>query len=106
MPKEMPEPVDPNDKKQLPDPNTWIYEAYDKLRLRINEIMDPLNAYLETLKKYSNEYKLNPQEIIKALDDDENPPEADVLRKDVIFHQKEANRLMTEIPDHIIVSMF
>jgi dynein heavy chain len=29
-----------------------------------------------------------------------------MLRKDVIFHQKEAARLMQEIPDSIIVSMF
>lgn len=105
-PETMPEVPDPADKKLLPDPNTWIYEAYSKLRMKISETIDPLEAYLVTLKKYSAEYKLNPQEIIKVLDDDENPPEADVLRKDVIFHQKEANRLMAEIPDNIIVSMF
>lgn len=40
------------------------------------------------------------------MDDEENPTEPDVLRRDVILHQKEANRLMTEIPDSIIVSMF
>jgi hypothetical protein len=27
-PTEMPEKPDPNDKRQLPDENTWIYQAY------------------------------------------------------------------------------
>lgn len=82
----MPEKPDPNDKRQLPDPNTWIYEAFQKLRENILQTIDPLEAYLETLKKYSSEYKLDPQAIIRVLDDDENPPEAEALRKDVIFH--------------------
>lgn len=56
--------------------------------------------------KYQNEYKLNPEEYIKKLDDDDNPPEIDFLRKDVMFHQQEAERLKNEIPDFIIVSLF
>jgi hypothetical protein len=66
----------------------------------------PLNQYLETLKKYKAEYILDPHKIISELDDDENPPEAEVLKKGVIFHRKEADRLMNEIPDSIVVSMF
>jgi len=42
---------------------------------------------------------LDPVEVISKLDDDENPPEPEALRKDIIFHKKEAERLMTEIPD-------
>jgi hypothetical protein len=40
------------------------------------------------------------------LDQEDNPPEAEVVRRDVIFHQKEAARLKAEIPDSIVVSMF
>ena len=40
------------------------------------------------------------------MDDEENPPEAENLRKDVIFHRKEAERLSKEIPEQIVVSMF
>ena len=105
-PYEMPVKPDPSKKQLLPDPNTWIYEAFDKLRNAVQQIVDPLNQYLDTLKKYKNEYSLNPQEIIANLDDDENPPEADVLKKGVIMHRAEAERLMGEIPDSIIVSMF
>ena len=68
--------------------------------------MEPLHAYLDTLKKYKSEYILDPFKVIKDLDDDENPPEAEVLRKGVIMHRADAERLMNEIPDSIIVSMF
>lgn len=102
----MPEKPDPANKKLLPDSNTWIYQAFEKLQNRINEVVAPLNKYLETLKKYKAEYILDPHKIIAELDDDENPPEAEVLKKGVIFHRKEADRLMNEIPDSIVVSMF
>lgn len=105
-PRERPEVPDPADKRQLPDPNTWIYEAYQKLNVRLAETLAPLDDYLATLKKYSAEFKLDPQAIIKQMDDEENPPEADVLKKDVLLHQREAARLMQEIPDSIVVSMF
>ena len=105
-PRERPEKPDPANKRQLPDPNTWIYEAFTNLQSRLSETLEPLDQYLSTLKKYSNEFKLDPLAIIKTMDDEENPPEADVLKKDVLLHQKEAARLMLEIPDSIIVSMF
>lgn len=61
---------------------------------------------METLKKYSAEFKLDKEEIIRVMDDDDNPPEAEALRGQVKFHQKEAQRLMAQIPDSIVVSMF
>jgi len=69
----MPEKPDPNDKKQLPDENTWIYEAYTKLRSAILETIEPLDQYLATLNKYKTEFKLDPAKTIAQMDDDENP---------------------------------
>jgi dynein heavy chain len=105
-PQEMPAKPDPKDKKQLPDENSWIYEAFVKLRSRLLETIEPLDVYLATLNKYKAEFRLDPVKIIKEKDDDENPPDAKDLRGDVIFHQKEAARIMKEIPDSIVVSMF
>lgn len=105
-PESMPEKPDPANKKLLPDPNTWIFEAFDKLRTAIQQVVEPLHAYLDTLKKYKSEYVLDPFKVIKDLDDDDNPPEAETLRKGVIMHRADAERLMNEIPDSIIVSMF
>ena len=82
----MPEVPDPSDKKALPDPNAWIYQAYSKLRAKIVETIEPLELYLATLKKYQTEYKLDKHQVIRVLDDDENPPEPTNLRADVIFH--------------------
>mmetsp|Transcript_9535 Transcript_9535/g.9126 ORF Transcript_9535/g.9126 Transcript_9535/m.9126 type:complete len:82 (-) Transcript_9535:2790-3035(-) len=61
---------------------------------------------MATYAKYEKEYRLEPAEVIQKLDDPDNPPDIDVLRKDVIFHQQEAERLSGEIPDYLVVSMF
>lgn len=105
-PSEMPIDPDPSDKKVLPDENKWVYEAYARLRSRVYETVEPLKVYLKTYDKYEKEYKLDPAAHIKKMDDQENPPEAEALRRDVLNHQKEAQRLMTEIPESIVVSMF
>ena len=36
-PRQKPNPVDPNEKKVLPDENTWLWEAYDALRQALNK---------------------------------------------------------------------
>lgn len=95
----MPDAPDPNDKRALPDENTWIYVAYERLEKKISEAIEPLEQYLKTLYKFKAEYLLDPVAVIAKLDDDENPPEAEALRKDIVFHKKEAERLMVEIPD-------
>lgn len=60
----MPETPDASDLKLLPDPNTWVFEAYQKLRDKISDTIEPLEKYLATLKKYSPEYKLDPKAVI------------------------------------------
>lgn len=70
------------------------------------ETIEPLDQYLATLAKYKNEFKLDPVKAIAAMDDDDNPTDPNALRSDVLFHQKESARLMREIPDSIVVSMF
>ena len=101
-----PDEPDPSDKKILPDENAWIFDAYFKLRDGLEGAIQPLETYIRTYDKYDKEYKLDPAGVIKKLDDDDNPPDIDFLRKDVLFHQQEADRLKNEIPDFIIVSMF
>jgi hypothetical protein len=101
-----PDEPDPSDKKSLPDENAWVYEAYFRLRDRLEEAIKPLDIYQKTYDKYDKEYKLDPTAYVKKLDDDDNPPEIEFLKKDVIFHHLEAERLRGEIPDFITVSIF
>jgi dynein heavy chain len=101
-----PDDVDPSDKKQIVDENAWVYEAYFKLRDALEAAIAPLELYIRTYDKYDKEYKLDPAAVVKKLDDEDNPPEIEFLKKDVIFHQEEAERLKSEIPDFIIVSCF
>jgi len=52
----MPDAPDPNDKRALPDENTWIYLAYERLEKKISEAIEPLEQYLKTLHKFKAEY--------------------------------------------------
>jgi dynein heavy chain len=81
-----PDEPDTNDKKALPDENAWVYESYIKLRESLEHAIKPLDLYIHTYDKYDKEYKLDPEAYIKKLDDEDNPPEIDFLKKDVIFH--------------------
>ena len=101
-----PEDPDPKDKRALPDENAWIYDLYHSLTGRFDDAVEPLNNYIKTYAKYDKEYKIDPVAILKKLDDEDNPPEIEFLKKDPLFHQKEADSLKGEIPDEIIVSMF
>jgi len=81
-----PDELDPSDKKQIQDENSWIFDAYYRLRNSLENSISPLEEYIRTYDKYDQEYKLDPAAIIKKLDDEDNPPEIDFLKKDVIFH--------------------
>jgi hypothetical protein len=81
-----PDEVDPSDKKAIADENAWVFDSYFKLRDALEEAIKPLEQYIRTYDKYDKEYKLDPAAMIKKLDDNDNPPEIDFLKKDVIFH--------------------
>lgn len=88
-----PDEVDPADKRQIEDENAWVFNSYFKLRDALEESVKPLELYIRTYDKYDKEYKLDPEAVIKKLDDPDNPPDIDFLRRDVLFHQEEAVRL-------------
>jgi hypothetical protein len=46
-----PEP-DAEDLKELPNPNTWVFDEFCKLRDAITNIIDPLDHYIVTYNKY------------------------------------------------------
>ena len=105
-PNSMPEAPDPENKKLIPDENTWVYKEYQRLQSKVYECIEPLEQYIETFKVYKDEYKLNPDDVIAQLADEEAQPEPAELRKLVIEHKEQAAKLRSEIKDVTIVSMF
>ena len=73
---------------------------------KVYECTEPLDKYIETFKIYKDEYKLNPDEVIAELADEENQPEPIELKKLVLEHKETAARLRQEIKDVTVVSMF
>ena len=105
-PQSMPEEPDPENKKALPDENTWVYQEYHRLMRKVYECTEPLAKYIETFVVYKDEYKLDPDSVIAQLADEENQAEPAELRKLVIEHKEQAQKLRSEILDSTVVSMF
>ena len=53
---------DPNDPREMPDPNTWVYDEYDKLYNTILKMLTPMEEYFACYDKYAKENdKLDPE---------------------------------------------
>jgi beta-mannanase len=80
LPKYRPIDPDPNDKSQLPDDSTWLYDEYDTMRNKITDIIEPLDKYIETYAKFEAEYNFNPDAEIAQFEDPENWPDVETLK--------------------------
>ena len=105
-PESMPEAPDKEDKKKLPDENTWVYQEYQRLQSKVYECIEPLEQYIATFQVYKDEYKLDKKAVIAELADEETQPEPIELRKLVHEHRQQAAKLRNEIKDFTVVSMF
>jgi hypothetical protein len=101
-----PEEPNPEDKRELPDENTWVFDEYNKLRDCVTQIIQPLDDYKATYDRFEQEYLFDPVKEMEPFADPENWPEPDELKSSIIFHQKEEKRIQEEIPEEIICSVF
>lgn len=101
-----PEEPNPEDLKELPNENTWVFDEFNKLRDCIANVIEPMEEYIVTYDKYQKEYDIDPDKYLGQWADPEDWPEVDTLRGDITFHQAEEKRLQKEIPEEIICSIF
>lgn len=88
-----PEEPNPDDLKELPNENTWVFDEFNKIRDAIANIIEPMEKYLTTYAKYQKEYEIDPDKIMAQWVDPEDWPEVEVLKADIIFHKAEEKRL-------------
>jgi len=67
----------PDDKRELPDENTWVFDEYDKLRTVFTNIIEPLDQYILTYARFEAEYAFDPDAEMAQYEDQENWPEVD-----------------------------
>lgn len=51
-PEYRPEDPNPDDKKELPNENTWVFDEYNALRDCVTKIIDPLDDYISTYNRF------------------------------------------------------
>jgi hypothetical protein len=105
-PPHKPKPIDPNNKRTLPDENTWLWEAYETLKATLEKAIEPLYEYVKTFNKFDKESGLNPDKYVKSKEEGDNALTAEGLRYDIYEHRKEEERLKKDIPESIVVSIF
>lgn len=105
-PRNKPQPVDPNKKSVLPDENTWLWEAYDKIRQALFKAINPLGEYVQTFNQFEAENRLNPDKYVKELDERDDPIDADGLRADIYRIRELEEDLKLRIPEYVTVSVF
>lgn len=106
IPQEKPKPVDKDDKKKLPDENTWLWDAFELLLSNMERAILPLNDYVQTFSAFDKENALNPDKYVKELDSVENPRTPQELRADIYENMKKEEQIKALIPDSVNVSMF
>jgi len=105
-PEYRPEEPNPEDKRELPDENAWVFDEYSHLRDVIANVIEPLDLYIATYSRFEQEYKFDPDAEMAPYEDPENWPEVDELKSRVLFHRAEEKRIEKEIPEEIICSVF
>jgi len=98
--------ADPEDPRQLPDENQWLWDEYNRLQTALEKSILPLEEFLHTFDNYDEEYRLDVDAYVKKQASDDNYVETEELKKDVYFHRGEVERIKSEILDHVVVSMF
>jgi dynein heavy chain len=99
-------PEDPSNMKFLPDENIWLWDAFDEVRTSLEKSIEPLYEYVKTFTQFEGENKLNPDRFVKSLDEGDTPITAEGLKNDINEHRKEEERLRTQIPEFVNVSIF
>jgi hypothetical protein len=72
----------------------------------LEKSIQPLYEYVKTFSKFEGENKLNPDKYVKSLDEGEQQITAEGLRQEIYNHRMEEEKLKTEIPESVIVSIF
>jgi len=81
-----PEEPNPEDKRELPDENTWVFDEFNTLRDCITKIIEPMKEYKSMYDQYDKEYKFDPDKEMAQYDDPENWPDVETLRGMILHH--------------------
>jgi len=90
----------------LPDPDTWLWEAYETLRTALTTAIEPLEAYRQTFRQFEYEHGLDPNKYMRQLDERDEPIDAEELRVDIYEKKDEEAKLKAKIPEMVTVSIF
>ena len=106
IPPEKPKVPDRNNKKELVDENTWLWEAFDTLIKNLERSIIPLEEYVKTYSVFEFENQLDPDKHVAELDEGETPITPEELRLDIFKHKEKEEKLLERIPEFVQVSMF
>lgn len=106
-PREAPITPDPNARpKKFPDENKWIWDLLENLRAKLLEGIKPLEQYIEAFNEFRDVLRMDPDELIRAIEAEEPPWEVERIVEEIAAVQLREDDLRQKIPMSMHVSFF
>ena len=94
------------DLSKLPDENEWIWDLYEKLRIKLQQILPSMDQYLKVYDQYKDILKIDPIQYVKDIDAEDPPRAVESLRDEILLMREKENKIIESIPEEIQVSFF
>ncbi|EGR27865.1 hypothetical protein IMG5_187090 [Ichthyophthirius multifiliis] len=106
-PTERPITPDPNQlPRKYPDENKWIWDMLENLKEQLMEGIKPLNEYLNSFDEFKDVLKMDPDEVVRQIEMDENQWEVEKIQEEIANINKKEAELRMKIPTNIHLSFF
>ncbi|KAL4427402.1 hypothetical protein ABPG74_009674 [Tetrahymena malaccensis] len=93
--------------RKFPDENKWIWDLLENLKLQLIEGIKPLDEYLESFNQFKDVLRMDPDEVIRAIEADENNTyDVDKIVEEIQNIKKKEDDLRSKIPLEMHVSFF
>jgi len=93
--------------KFIVDENKWLYDVYYKLKDIMEKAVQPLEEYLKVYDPYKDILKINPDQYIRDLEQQQEQPKTEEdIKKEINEFKKKEEDLKAGIPDDMHISCF
>lgn len=92
--------------RQVIDENKWLWDMREELKKLLEKGIKPLTEYMVCFDKYKDLLGLDPEKLIKDLEEEDPPKSEEALRDEVYKYIKMEDDIRKQIPKDKHVSYF
>ena len=92
--------------RKVVDENKWLWDLYERLKICLENSILPLSQYISTFDQYREVLALDPEQLIKELEEEDPPRTEESLRDEIYKYRQREEEIRKAIPKEIHVSCF